>query len=138
MSDLNVIALSGRLVRDPELRYLPNGTALVNTALAINRTHKKDGEKREEVSFIDLTVFGKTAEILAKYKKKGDQILVSGEIRQERWESKDGEKRSKIVVIGNNITFIGKGSADAPASDSGNETTTEVPAAGGEDDCVPF
>ena len=133
MSDLNVIALSGRLVRDPELKYLPNGTALVNASLAVNRRHKKDGEAREEVTFVDMTCFGKTAEILAQYKKKGDQILVAGEIRQERWESKTGEKRSKIVVIGNNITFVGKGSPEVATTDNGN---TE--AAPEEEEVIPF
>ncbi len=99
MIDTNIMILVGRLTKDADLTYANNGTALCKFSLAVNG-YKKD------VSFFDVTLFGKTAENLHKYLLKGTQILVSGSIKQDRWE-KDGQKQSKVSVIGNSIQLLG-------------------------------
>ncbi len=107
MSNLNKVLLMGRLTRDPELRYTPQGTAVTDIGLAINRTWTDNGERREEVTFVDVTVWGKQAEILQQYKRKGDPLFVEGRLRLDSWESQDGQKRSKLKVVCDNFQFIG-------------------------------
>lgn len=99
MSNINVVALSGNLTRDPELRETKNGTSVCNAAIAVNRSRKVEDEYVDEVSFFDLTIWGKYGELFARKLKKGDSVFVSGRLEQSRWETEDGEKRSKVVVI---------------------------------------
>lgn len=124
MSDLNSVVLVGRLVRDPELRYTPQGAAVGEFTLATNRRFtKKDGEKVEEVAFIDVVAWNRLAEISAEYLKKGRMVVVLGQLTQDRWEDKDtGQKRSKIRVLASTVQFLGGGSKDGETSES------EVPA----------
>jgi len=103
---MNTVALIGRLGGDPQLRYTPNGTAVANASLAVPRRGN-----REETDWFDLTFWGKTAELAANHLTKGRQVGITGRLQQERWE-KDGEKRSKVVVVVDSVTFIGnKGDA---------------------------
>lgn len=103
---MNTVALIGRLGGDPQLRYTPNGTAVANASLAVPRRGN-----REETDWFDLTFWGKTAELAANNLAKGRQVGITGRLQQERWE-KDGEKRSKVVVVVDSLTFIGnKGDA---------------------------
>ncbi|CAA6806839.1 MAG: Single-stranded DNA-binding protein [uncultured Campylobacterales bacterium] len=89
----------GNLTRDIELRYIPNGTAVANTALASNRKYKtKMGEQAEEVCFVDVTIFGRTAEIANQYLKRGSKILIEGRLKFEQWNNQNGEKRSKHTI----------------------------------------
>ena len=132
MDDINNIVLSGRLTRDPELKVTPSGMSVCNFSLAVNRKWK--GE--EEVSFIDCTAFGKTGEIVAEYKKKGEAVVVIGLIKQERWE-KDGQKRSKIGLIANQVTFL-PGSKRAEAGEVGESGAAEVPADDDDNVEIPF
>ncbi len=110
MSDINQVVLVGRLTRDAELRYTNSGMAVSKFAIAVNRV-KRSGDQREtETSFFDCTMFGKIAESLNQYMTKGKQLAVTGELRQSRWES-DGQSRSKVEVVVNNIQLLGGRSA---------------------------
>lgn len=124
MSDLNSVVLVGRLVRDPELRYTPQGAPVCEFTLASNRRFtKKDGEKVEEVAFVDVVVWNRLAETSAEYLKKGRMVVVSGQLIQDRWEDKEtGQKRSKLRVQAQTTQFLGGGSKDGETPES------EVPA----------
>lgn len=99
----NVVVLTSRLTRDPELRFIPSGTAIAEFAVVESR---KMGE-REEVSFIDVKAWGQQAEFVSKYFKKGDVIHITGRLTQESWEDKtSGTKRSKLIVTAENISFV--------------------------------
>lgn len=134
MPSYSSVVLLGHLVRDPELRYTPNGVAVCDFTLAVNRKYsKKDGEKVDEVAFVDVTVWNRVAEISAEYLKKGRAALVAGHLSQDRWEDKDtGQKRSKLRVVGHTVQFVGGGSQDDAISDelpSSDEAPSEpVPA----------
>jgi single-strand DNA-binding protein len=100
--------LIGRLTKNPEVRFLPSGMQVTSFSVAINRKFKdKNGEWKEEVSFFDVETFGKLAERVAQL-NKGYQILIEGELRQDKWESPAGEKRSKVKIVANRIALIGK------------------------------
>lgn len=103
----NKVIVLGNLTRDPELRYLPNGTSVASFGLAVNRRFKQGDDLKEEVCFLDVTVFGKQAESASQYLSKGRAALIEGRLRQQRWETEGGEKRSKIEVIAEQVTFIG-------------------------------
>ena len=105
MNNLNSILLEGNLARDPELRYTPKGTPLCTLNVASNRTYKVDGERVEEVSFIEATTWGKLATVCAEHLAKGRGIRVVGRIKQERWEDADGNARSKVVIVAEHVEF---------------------------------
>ncbi len=121
MPNTNIVVLAGFLSRDPETRYTPKGTCVVNLGLAVNRTWRNDaGEKQEEVSFFDCVAFGKTAETIGQYFKKGGAILVQGRLKQESWEDKQsGQKRYAVKVIVESFNFVGdsKGGGDGATAD---------------------
>jgi len=96
MANFNKVILAGNLTRDPEMRYTPKGTAVTKIGLAINRTWKSEtGEAKEEVTFVDVDAFGRTAEVIAQYLKKGRPILMEGRLRYETWEDKQTKKKRK-------------------------------------------
>ncbi len=101
--------LIGNLTRDPEVRYTPKGTAVAELGLAVNRSWTTDqGEKREEVTFVDVTVWGRGAEIAGEYMKKGRQIFVEGRLQLDSWDDKQsGQKRSKLRVIAESTLLLG-------------------------------
>jgi len=104
----NKIVLMGNLTRDVEIRYSQGGSAIGNTGIAVNRKWKSPtGEQKEEVMFVDLTFFGRTAEIANQYLHKGRQVLVDGRLSFDQWTSKDGQKRSKHAVIVETLKLIG-------------------------------
>jgi len=110
MASFNKVILMGNLTRDPELRVTPKGTAVCQIGLAVNSQYKdKDGNSREEVTFVDIDCFGRQAELIAKYMTKGRPILVEGRLKLDNWETKEGEKRSKLKVILDNFQFVGSG-----------------------------
>jgi len=146
MASFNKVILLGNLTRDPELRYTPQGAAVCEFALALNYvyTNKQTGKKVEEVSFIDLVAWGKTGETIAEYMKKGRQILVEGRLKQDRWESQDGKKMSKVRVTVESFQFVGSrpggegaggGGAKGGAAPAGGPE--EGPPPGAEED-IPF
>ena len=104
MSDLNRATLSGRLTADPELKYLPSGTAVANLRLASNRSYTANGERREEVLFVDVEVYGKAGEALTQHKAKGDFLLVGGRLRQHTWE-RDGQRHSRLAIVADQVSF---------------------------------
>jgi single-strand DNA-binding protein len=109
MASFNKVMLIGNLTRDPEIKYTPKGTAIADIGLAVNRNYTTDsGEKREEVTFIDVTLWGRVAEIVGEYCKKGRPLFVEGRLQLDSWDDKQtGQKRSKLKVIGENIQLLG-------------------------------
>ena len=117
MASFNKVILAGNLTRDPELRYLPKGTAVAQFALAVNRTWKSEsGEAKEEVNFIEVESFGRQAEVIAQYFRKGQPILIEGRLKLDTWEDKNThQKVSKLKVRLESFSFIGtKGAEGAP------------------------
>lgn len=113
MADLNQVNLIGRLTKDVELKQIPSGKAVGEFSLAINRSWKSaDGQENRSTDFFDCNAWGKTAENLAKYCKKGSPIFLTGRLQQNVWE-KDGQKHSRIVVVAENIQFLGNGNGEA-------------------------
>lgn len=103
----NKVTLMGRLTQDPETRYTPKGTAVTNANLAVNRKYVVDGDKREEVAFIDLTIWGARGEAYAKYVQKGDLTIVEGYLKMDQWDDKEtGKKRSKLSVTVEKFEFL--------------------------------
>lgn len=117
MSSFNRVILMGNLTRDPELRVTPNGNSICKLGLATSRVYStKDGERREETTFVDIDAFGKQADVIAKYMKKGRPILVEGRLKLDQWEA-DGQKRSKLSVVLENFQFLGS------KDDEGDQST---------------
>lgn len=106
MTDLNHVVLIGRLTRDADLKYTSGGYAISNFSIAVNRSKKNGDQWVEEASFFDINLYGKSAENLKQYLVKGKQVAIDGELRQDRWEQ-DGQSRSKVVVVANNIQLVG-------------------------------
>lgn len=113
MSSFCKVIMMGNLTRDPEMRYTPSGAAIANFCVAVNRTWKsEDGQQHEEVSFIDCDAWGRTAETICQYFKKGKPIIVEGRLKQDTWDDRQtGQKRSKLKVVTERFTFV-PGSAD--------------------------
>jgi len=118
---LNRVMLIGRLTRDPEVRFLPSGMQVTSLSIAVSRNFKdKNGEWREETSFFDVEAFGKLAERVGTQLSKGYQILIEGSLRQDKWESSSGEKRSKVKIVAYRIALLGK-----PVDRNAKSTLTE-------------
>lgn len=143
MANLNKVFLIGRLTRDPELRFTPQGTPVCDLSIAVNRILRNpDGTQREETSYIDVTVWGRQAEIAAQYLKKGRETFVEGRLTQDRWESPDGQKRTKLKVTAERVQFLGGGGPGGRGAPIPDDTSTEgptdpPPAEGGGED-LPF
>ena len=162
MASYNKVILMGNLTRDPETRVTPNGATICKIGLAVNRVYSgSDGERKEEVTFVDCDAFGKTAETISRYMSKGKGILIEGRLRLDQWEDKQsGQARSKLGVVIENFQFVGgRGDGDsdggsqggydsappparqsAPARSAGprRPTPPPPPQSGGFDDDVPF
>jgi single-strand DNA-binding protein len=109
MASLNKVMLIGNLTRDPEIKYTPKGTAIAEIGLAVNRTYSTEsGEKREEVTFVDVELWGRTAELAGEYLKKGRPVFIEGRLKLDTWDDKQtGQKRSKMRVVGETMQFLG-------------------------------
>ena len=120
MASANKVILMGNLTRDPEVRYTPKGSAVADIGLAINRYYTTDGgERREETTFVDITLWGRTAEIAGQYCKKGRPLYVEGRLQMDSWDDKQtGQKRSKLKVVADNIQLLG-GRDDAGGGSGG-------------------
>lgn len=135
MTSFNKVILVGNLTRDIELRYLQSGMAVADASIAVNDRKKSGEEWVEETSFIDLTIWGKTAELAAEYTSKGSSILVEGRLKQETWENTDGQKRSKIKVVVEKLQFLGRkgdkpvGTPDQSKPTDNADTTESAPTA---------
>ncbi len=157
MANFNKVILLGNLTRDPELRFTPKGMAIAKLGLAVNRAWTSEtGEKKEETTFVDIDVFGRTAENVGQYLRKGSPVLIDGRLRLDSWEDKQtNQKRSKLTVVAENVQFLGAGRASEgaapPETGSARAATpaphahaptpapaADAPGAAGEEDDVPF
>jgi single-strand DNA-binding protein len=153
MASVNKVILMGNLTRDPELRSIPSGTQVCNFDLAMNRVYTTQaGERKEEVCYMTIVVWGKQGENCAQYLKKGRQALVEGHLQQRSWTTPEGQKRSKLEVVAERVQFLGDGQssrvttapdpdADPPAYIPEAGTPAQIPDAdppAPSDDEVPF
>lgn len=107
MASLNKVLLIGNLTRDPELRYIPSGSAVTSFTVAVNRVYKlQTGEKKEETSFVRIVVWGRMAETCGEYLKKGSPVFVEGRLQSRSWDGPDGQKRSTMEVVAMNVQFL--------------------------------
>ena len=129
MASLNKVLLIGNLTRDPELRYIPNGSAVATFTLAMNRVYKlQTGEKKEEVTFIRVVVWGRMAEVCGEYLKKGAPVFVEGRLQSRSWDGPDGQKKNTTEVIANNIQFLrSQGGKSDFSADSPSAMKEEIP-----------
>ncbi len=154
-ANFNKVILAGNLTRDPELRYTPQGTAIAKIGLAINRRYTgQDGQTKDETTFVDVDAFGKQAEVIGQYLKKGRPVLIEGRLKLDQWDDKTtGQKRSRLGVILESFQFIdskagGAEGSSAPSAPAPNRparpaaqpaspaSESDVPPI--EDDDVPF
>ena len=130
MASFNKVIIAGNLTRDPELRYTPKGTAVAHITLAVNRvyTSGEGGEKKEEVSFIDVDAWGRQAEVIGQYMKKGKPLLVEGYLKQDSWEDKNTkQKQSKLKVVLQSFSFIDGNRGDAGGVAEAPRSTRPAP-----------
>ncbi len=106
MASYNRVILVGNLTRDPELRYIPSGTAVADIGLAVNDRVKKGNDWVDETTFVDVTLWARTAEVANEYLSKGSNVLIEGRLKLETWE-KDGQKRSKMKVVADKMQMLG-------------------------------
>ena len=126
MASLNKALLIGNLTRDPELRYIPSGSAVASFTMAMNRVYKlQTGEKKEETSFVRIVVWGRLAEVCGEYLKKGSPVFCEGRLQSRSWDGPDGQKRSTLEVIATNIQFL---------KSSGSSTKEVTEMSGGKED----
>ncbi|UCH80798.1 MAG: single-stranded DNA-binding protein [Nitrospiraceae bacterium] len=117
----NKVILIGNLTRDPELRYTPQGTSVCSFGLAVNRKFKQAEEMKEEVTFINIVVFGKQADTCGQYLSKGSSVLIEGRLQERRWETEEGQKRSKHEVVAQNVRFMPRKQAGGMESSGGGD-----------------
>lgn len=123
MANLNKVFLMGNLTRDPELRYLPNGTAVTTFTIASNRNYTlPSGEKKQEVTFMRVVVWARRAEVCAEFLSKGSSAFVEGRLQSRSWQAQDGQKRTTIEIVADNVQFLGRPRREG----------AQVPAAAGE------
>jgi len=163
MASFNKVILAGNLTRDPELRYTPKGTAIAKLSMAVNRRWTgEDGQTRDEVTYVDIDAFGKQAEVISQYLRKGGGLLAEGRLKLDQWDDKQtGQKRSRLGVVLESFTFIGgrpegggsgggapmppPGAGSVPGRVTGNRPAPSAPMAPADsesgppdDDDVPF
>jgi single-strand DNA-binding protein len=148
MASYNKVMLLGNLTRDPEVKYTPKGSAVADIGLAVNRTYTTDGgEKREETTFVDVTMWGRQAEIAGEYLKKGRPLFVEGRLQLDTWDDKQtGQKRSKLRVVCENFQMLGSrdgggeggGGGGRPSGGSSRPGKSAPAAEESADDDIPF
>ena len=154
MASFNKVILVGNLTRDPELRYTPKGMAIAKIAIAVNRKWTSEsGEQKEEVTYVDVDAFGKQAETIGQYMRKGSPMLIEGRLRLDQWDDKTtGQKRSRLGVVLEGFQFLGGGQrpeggagaaaparpAARPAAPPPNDSGPDVDAPPPDGDDVPF
>ncbi len=131
MASFNKVILLGNLTRDPEVRYTPKGTAVTELGMAVNRVYTaENGEKREETTFVDITLWGRTAEIAGEYLKKGRPVFIEGRLQLDTWDDKQsGQKRSKLKVVGEGLQLIGSRPGGGGGVAGGDEEGSGAPRA---------
>lgn len=135
MASFNKVILMGNLTRDPELRYTPKGTAIAKIGLAINHVWTNEaGEKKENVTFVDVEVFGRTAENVGQYLRKGRPVLIEGRLKLDQWDDKQtGQKKSRLGVVAEIVQFLGSapgaGEGGAPGAPAAPRAARPAPSA---------
>ena len=142
MASFNRVILVGNVTRDIELRYTPQGTAVTDIGLAVNDRVKKQGEWVDETTFVDITLWGRTAEVAGEYLSKGSPVLIECRLKLDAWEQ-DGQKRSKLKIIGERMQMLGGRSGTGGPSGNAAKSQAAAPAAAPSqsvppDDEVPF
>ena len=153
MASYNKVILVGNLTRDPELRHIPSGTAVTDLGLAVNRTwtDRNTNQRSEETTFVDVTCWGRTAEIACEYLRKGRPVLVEGRLQMDEWNDREtGAKRTKLKVVCDNMQMLGSrnegnsggggggGSYQPPPQSDGPQQPASNPVVNPPDDEVPF
>jgi single-strand DNA-binding protein len=144
MANVNKVILIGNLTRDPEVKYTPKGSAVAELGLAINRVYSVEGERREDTTFVDVTLWGKTAELAGQYLKKGRPVYIEGRLQLDTWDDKQtGAKRSKLRVVGETMQFLGSrpegGGGDQQAGSRPRTSSAPMEdSAPAPDDDIPF
>lgn len=152
MASFNKVILIGNLTKDPEVRYIPSGTAVGDLRLAVTERFKgRDGQEQESTCFVDVVVWARQAETCGEYLRKGSPILVEGRLQLDEWKSKEGENRSKLRVRADRVQFLGSprggtsfkdgGEAEPPGGGGGGPSEPAPPmdqGGGGDDDNLPF
>ena len=137
MASYNRVVLVGNLTRDPELRFISSGTAVTEIGLAVNdRKKSSSGEWVEDTQFIDVTLWGRTAEVASEYLGKGSSLLIEGRLKLDRWE-KDGHKHSKLRVVGEKMEFLDKRERGSAVKSGGGPSSSSTPAAASVTDNAP-
>ena len=140
MASLNKVLLVGNLTKDPELRFVPSGQAVANLRIATNRKYKAgNGEWKEEVTYVGVEVWGKSAEACGEYLKKGSPLLVEGRLKLKEWTAQDGQKRSMLEVVSERVQFLSGGPRRGEGGTEGFEgpPPSDTPPPAGDDD-IPF
>lgn len=130
MASLNRVLLIGNLTRDPEVRYTPKGTAVADIGIAVNRIYSgEDGERKEEATFVDVTLWGRQAEVAQEYLKKGRQVFIEGRLQLDTWDDKQtGQKRSRLRVVAENMQMLGsRADSESGPPTSGAQRRTAPP-----------
>jgi single-strand DNA-binding protein len=150
MASLNKVLLIGNLTRDPEIRYIPSGTAVADIGVAVSRKWTgQDGQKHEETTFVDVTIWARSAELAGEYLHKGDPIFIEGRLQLDQWQDKEGQKRSRMRVVSERWQFLprggaggGRGGASAATAEDRPPPPEEfgepAPAAAAGGDNIPF
>jgi single-strand DNA-binding protein len=133
MANLNRVLLMGNLTRDPEVRYTPKGTAVTDISIAINRViGSEEGERREEVTYVDVTLWGRQAEVAQQYLTKGRGVFIEGRLQLDTWDDKQtGQKRSRLKVVGENMQMLPGRGGNVPAEGEHGEQPAGSSAPGG-------
>ena len=149
MASYNKVILMGNLTRDPELQYLPSGTAVAKFGIAVNRVYndRQSGERKEDVCFVDITAWARQAEVCNEYLRKGNPVFLEGRLNFNSWETDDGQRRSKLDVVAERIQLVGGrqdgdggGAYDqaAPAAASPSPELSGEAGSSTTDDDIPF
>lgn len=139
MASLNKVLIIGNLTKDPELRYTPNGTAVVNLRIAVNRRYKdKNGENKEDVCYVTVTAWDKQAEVCNQYLAKGRPVFVEGRLQTRSWEAADGQKKSTMDIRAERIQFLGSAKDGATRSASVAEEPAGEPQESGKSETVSW
>jgi single-strand DNA-binding protein len=145
MASFNKVILLGNLTRDPEVRYTPKGSAVCDLGIAVNRVYTTDsGERREDVTYVDVVLWARLAEIAGEYLKKGRPVFIEGRLQMDTWDDKQtGQKRTKLRVVGETMQLLGGRPSGAGAGETGDTRQASpppkpsAPAAPDEDE-IPF
>lgn len=135
MVNMNRVIIAGHMAKDPEIRYTPQGKAVCNFSIGVNRRYKgADDQEKEEVSFFDIECWGRTAEVAAEHLRKGRPVLLEGRLKQDRWEAQGGGNRSKIVIVAESVQFLGSPKDQAQSPEGAPQAAPESPPASAQEE----